>query len=475
MVNRALYTHISKRHSSSLPLSLGQLLRQKPQPALGKVEVAGWVRAARKQKKFTFFDLSDGSVGGGLHLQVVANSKDVEGQELAFHSCVRVSGEVVESSHQGQKVELRADKVEVLSSPQGKEYPFQPHHPVGEAVRREGAHTCKAKVEPVASILRIRAALAQHLHTWLTERDFLQVDTPILTGNDCEGGGDVFTVSAPSPSPPSPSSPYWGHPVHLTVSAQLHLEALCNGLPRVYTLGPAFRAERGRTRRHLSEFHMLEAEVAFISSVPPLVSLIQELLTSCATLLLQSEGLRADLDAYWAGTGSPSTLGRLEALVSSPLTLLSHREAVALVTSAPSHSHLPLLGERGDLAREHELYLCQRLGGLVGVTDWPQELKPSYVRGVEGEGNLVSALDILVPQVGELVGGSLREHDPDILEAKLRARGEEMPWYVNLRRQGAAPTAGFGLGFERLLQYLVGIENIKDTIPFYRTPHSCIM
>ena len=278
----------------------------------------------------------------------------------------------------------------------------------------------------------------------------------------------MFTVSAPA----SPEDgPYWDAPVHLTVSGQLHLEAVCNGISRVYSFNPAFRAERGRTRRHLAEFWMVEAEIAFVDEIQSIIETMEQLLKYCGKTLLDK--CAADLDLYARATKGKSNIENIEKFVTSNIVVISYKEATDLLSKQGSLGPL----QDGALGRDHEQWLCQYTGGSpVAVVNWPKQIKPFYMRSVPSEPSLVSGVDLLVPGVGELCGGSLREMSHQTLENSLGDRGGHgLEWYLQMRKEGAAQTGGFGLGFERMLQFFVGVENIKDTIPFYRSPHSCML
>jgi len=382
--------------------------------------------------------------------------------ELNFHSCVSVKGTLVKSNHKGQEVELLADSVELLNSCDAS-YPFQPRRFVkAEFVRQQP--TCKAKTNSVASLMRIRNTASQAVHEYFQDHDFVQVHTPVLTSNDCEGGGEVFTVSGGG----GEDGPYWDMPVHLTVSGQLHLEAMCNGLAKVYNFNPAFRAERGRTRRHLAEFWMVEAEMAFVEDIETVVNTMEDLLKHTATKVLDSRA--ADLEIYAKAMKTTNNIANIEKFINCKVHMLPYKEAVELLSDQTAKLG-PLVG--GDLGREHEQWLCRHIGGPVAVVNWPRDTKPFYMREV-GEDGLVSAVDLLVEGVGELCGGSLREISAQKLQE--RTGGETgLEWYSDMRRLGSAPSGGFGLGFERMIQFLAGVENIKDTIPFHRSPHSCVM
>lgn len=467
-------------HAQPGPASIARTVQVAASELPRRVRVQGWVKSVRKQKQNTFLDLGDGT--SGRHLQVVA-ATELLPASLNFHSCVGVEGELVESGHPQQEVELRASSLQLVTSC-AESYPFQPRtFAKPEFVRRQPG--CKAKTNSVSSLLRLRNAASQAVHEHFQAREFLQIHTPVLTSNDCEGGGEVFTVTPPAAEG---AEQYWDTPVHLTVSGQLHLEAVCNGLARVYTFNPAFRAERGRTRRHLSEFWMVEAEMAFTDDLQTIIDTMESLVKHTAAKLLDS--CSADLEVYAKATKGRSTVPLIEKLLASEVVVLPYSEAAALLARVPELG--PLVG--GDLGREHEQWLCEHAGGApVAVTNWPADIKPFYMRTLDTEPDKVAGVDLLVPgvsqvlkivficnknicQVGELCGGSLREPSYEVLAARLgRVPDHGLDWYLELRQQGAAHTGGFGLGFERLLQFLIGVENIKDTLPFHRAPHSCML
>ena len=441
-------------HVPSLTCQLATPLSHLPKP----VTVQGWVKNFRKQKLNTFLDVSDGT--SSHHVQVIADT-DIVPDKVSFHSCVEVKGNLVKSLHPGQEMELQAEELRLVGECQPG-YPFQPRRFVKpEFVRSQPA--CKAKTNSVGSLMRIRNTASQAVHQYFQGREFLQIHTPVLTSNDCEGGGEVFSVTPREAG----EEQYWDSPVHLTVSGQLHLEALCNGISRVYTFNPAFRAERGRTRRHLAEFWMIEAEMAFVDDIEVVIKSMESLIKFTASKVLES--CAADVDLYAKATKGVSNIETIRKLVEREVVTITYTEAVTLLSAQPSLGPLP----GGDLGREHEQWLCQYTGGPVAVINWPQQIKPFYMREVAGQPGLVSGVDLLVQGVGELCGGSLREPCPDILQQRLGGPGHGLDWYLDLRRQGAANTGGFGLGFERLIQFLAGVENIKDTIPFHRAPHSC--
>ena len=380
IVNR-IHPLFSTRGYATRPPSIRQLLAQ---PSFGDCKVQGWVRSARKQKQTSFLDIGDGSCSQSL--QVVATPALLPA-ELNFHSCVAIDGELRPSSHPKQEVELVAKEVHLLRACDPS-YPFQPRQAASQEHVR-GQPTCKAKTNSVQTVMRMRSRLSRSIHQYFQGRDYLEIHTPLLTTNDCEGGGDVFTVAAPKKEG---EESYWDQPVFLTVSGQLHLEAICNGIARVYTFNPAFRAERGRTRRHLSEFWMVEAEVAFLEDIEDLVSEMEGLVKNAASDILES--CIQEVELYNKAAGIGGGLSRLEAATTGPWHIIEHSDAAAMV-SDPQHKLPPL--KNGDLGREHELWLCKHLGGVVAVVNWPAGIKPAYMREVEGShGALVGIFCFLI-------------------------------------------------------------------------------
>jgi len=490
------------RNYSTKHFSISKILTEKP---LGECDVYGWVRNLRKQKDFSFLDITDGTTA--QRLQIVVPTKLLP-TGSRHHSAIRVSGNLIESSHKGQDIELLAQEVEVLNSCE-EPYPIQPKKHFSQNFVRQFP-SYKSKTNSTASLLRIRNHLTQAINQYFQQNEFLHIHTPILTSNDCEGGGQVFKVSSDhSTTPedqqsrmtsslsitspedhqpntketkkkrvekenesevlpaadPNTSQEYFDKAVYLTVSGQLHLEAVCNGISKVYTFNPAFRAEKGRTRRHLSEFWMVEAEVAFVQDLSEILDIIEGLVKHVTAALLASPH-RHDLAAYNKVAQIADRTDHLQKLISTDFHRITFQEAVSLVRENKDLSPV-----ENDLGREHELYLCGKLGGPVFVYNWPKSGKPFYMKQCEQDSELVSCVDLLVPHVGELCGGGLREFDAQLLQSRIES--SELDWYLDMRRKGSAPTGGFGLGFERLIQFLVGVENIKDTIPFYRTSHEC--
>lgn len=466
-----------------------------------RVKVNGWVKATRKQKNATFIDISDGSCYDRLQVIVSKGGGDAHSPHLAYHSCVSVEGTVVESkSPDKQEIELIADRVEVVAEicdnlSSGKSYPFRPRNQYQSEYTRQFP-MFRAKLDDFAALLRVRNVLSQSIHRYFQDEGFVQIQTPLLTDNDCEGAGETFVVSPRinsnldhkerTAATGETETEYFNKTVYLTVSGQLHLEAMCNGLGKVYNFSPVFRAERGKTRRHLSEFTMVEAEEAFVTTTDMLVERIERMLKWAIknSLDTNTKDLKA---AFSQGRRRKSNLDELSALLNSNFTVMGYDEAFEVVKeNASMFQQKPVYGELG---KEHELFLTEKHCGSqpVFVVDWPTSSKPFYVAR---EGDIAKAVDLIFPFVGEVVGGSLREHSANALKAELnswtrqqglsegvdeKAQHPTLQWYLDLRLAGSSPTGGFGLGFERLVQFMLGVNNIRDTLPFPRSPHQCLL
>lgn len=397
---------------------------------------SGWIRSVRKQKNFTFAELSDGT--SEVDLQVVIPNK-------LFHSCVnaqlshgtslQVKGKLVKSPASGQPVEVFADSVEYVGSCPGDEYVLQKKQMTESYLRNHGlAYRMRTQVHAELARLKSKASLA--IHNILAENEFIHVYPPIITEHDCEGGGEAFHVG-------SSKELFFGKPAYLTVSTQLHLELAASSHPRVYSFSPVFRAENQQTTRHVCEFWMLECEMAFIDT-------LDELLTTIESLL----------------SGITSQLGLDPALFREKMNRISYTDAVVELQPFNHKFEVPIVWG-ADLRTEHERFIAEQLfKGPVFVTDYPSELKPFYMKANTGD-KTVACCDLLVPGVGEIVGGSLREDDPNVLkENMIRKLGQigELSWYLDLRKFGGTRHGGFGLGFDRFLQYISGTKNIRDII-----------
>ena len=453
-----------------------------------KLKVQGWVKAVRLQKANSFIDINDGLTKGGQKLQIVCPSQIVPTQ-LSYHSAVKVEGILRKSDHPSQEVELEAEKIDVLSPITNNSYPFQPRKRYDEEHPRAFPHY-RAKLNDFSTMLDIRSSLTKGIHEYFWSKDYRLIQTPVLTSNDCEGAGEVFQVIPANKSisnkmkkeNSSIDEAYFDKKVYLTVSGQVHLEAICNGKEKVYTFGPAFRAEMSRTRRHLSEFTMVEAEAAFMDNIEDLLYLQEDLIKTSLKGIVESN--YKDIEFYFQqqelqSKKSPKTkinqdiFNHVTKVLDNNFIVMPYKEAFDILEACnEKFQEKPKRFE--GLGKEHELYLVEKHCNNVPVfiIDWPKETKAFYARQKTDE--IVSACDLLFPSVGELCGGSLREDNYDILKANIEKHNVEgLDWYLDLRCSGAAPSGGFGLGFERLLQFLLKIYNIRDTIPFSRRPHDC--
>lgn len=439
-----------------------------------EILVQGWVRTRRDAKTFSFIELNDGSCLKSL--QVIADAKlpnytDV--QHLTTGASVSVRGKLVPSQGQGQKWEVTAESVTVIGTADAT-YPLQKKGHSTEFLR-EIAHL-RPRSNLFGAVFRTRSRLAFAIHRFFQERGFAYVNTPIITGSDCEGAGELFRVTTLDlANPPKQENgaiddarDFFARRTYLTVSGQLEAEAFACALGKVYTFGPTFRAENSNTSRHANEFWMIEPEVAFCDlqgnmdlAEEFVKSLIQEVRTNCAE----------DLE-FFGKFVDKELLPRLDFVLERPFQRVSYTEAVELLLKSGKQFEYPI--EYGaNLQSEHERYLTEVVFKCpVTVFNYPKEIKPFYMR-LNADDKTVTAMDVLVPGIGEIVGGSQREERLDVLEASMRRHGldpKDYGWYLDLRRFGSVPHAGFGLGFERMLMFVTGVANIRDVIPFARTP-----
>ncbi|CAL4085814.1 unnamed protein product [Meganyctiphanes norvegica] len=438
------------------------------------IQIQGWVKAIRKQKEITFIDVGDGSSHQNLQV-IVPTSKLPNG--LGFHSCVSAAGILKSSDHPNQEVELIAQQVKLHGATNQTEYPFKARKKHTLDYIRQHVHY-RSRTNTFSSLLRVRSQAKYHIQDYFNQEGFHIVDTPILTSNDCEGGSEVFVVQ-PGPeksksSFQSEDKSYFNKPVYLTVSGQLHLEAMASGLSKVYNFNPAFRAENSQSRRHLCEFWMVEAEESFLQGLEGLQALmnrIEDLLkhTMRKIVELQPE----DIFFHWKQ--NPETENLVKLALEQKFLRINYQEAMNILLA--NNSSFKTKADYGkDLGKEHELFLTQSLGNIpIFVTDWPKDTKAFYMATREDQPNTALGVDLLLPGVGEVAGGGLREYRTAVLEKKLIMLDlqNSLDWYLDLRRNGCAPSGGFGLGFERFLQFLLGTPNIKDTIPFPRWAKHC--
>jgi asparaginyl-tRNA synthetase len=448
-------------------------------PAGSDVTLKGWVRTRRDSKQgFSFINLHDGSCFDAI--QVVAD-KSMPGYEkdilhLTTGCAIVASGKLVESKGRGQSVEVQASRIEVLGWVDDPDtYPVSAKHHTFEHLR-EVAHL-RPRTNTIGAIARLRHSLAQAIHRYLSDNGFVWIHTPIITASDCEGAGELFRVSTldfaniprDEQNKPDFSADFFGREAFLTVSGQLNVECYCLALSKVYTFGPTFRAENSNTSRHLAEFWMIEPEIAF-ADLSDNADLAESFLKSVIKSILEE---RADDMAFFAERIDKTVMSRLEGLVQSEFARMDYSDAIDILKRANKSFEFPV--EWGlDLQSEHERYLAEEhVGRPVVVMNYPEAIKAFYMRRND-DGKTVAAMDVLVPGAGEIIGGSQREERLEVLDVQLKKMGlsEQLWWYRDLRRYGTVPHAGFGLGFERLLYYITGMGNVRDLIPFPRTPKS---
>jgi asparaginyl-tRNA synthetase len=441
----------------------------------GSVTVRGWLRTTRHSKGVSFLEVSDGSCFAGL--QVVADPSlanyEREVAALGTGCAVSITGDVVDSPGKGQRYELRATRVEVVGGV-APDYPLQKKRHSFEFLRTI-AHL-RPRTNTIGAILRVRNAASVAIHEFFQQRGFLCLQTPVITASDAEGAGELFRVTAIDPNDPPRdargrvdwSADFFGREAFLTVSGQLEAEIGALAVTNVYTFGPTFRAENSNTSRHLAEFWMIEPEMAFCDLAGNM-DLAEAFLKALFTAVL--ERCPDDL-AFFNERIDDTVIATLEHIVQAPFERISYTDAVAILERSGRPFEFPVKWG-ADLQSEHERYLAEEhVGRPVIVTDYPAAIKAFYMYLNDDE-RTVRAMDVLVPKVGEIIGGSQREHREDVLRRRIAAAGLDPAhygWYLDLRRFGSAPHAGFGLGFERIVQFMTGMKNIRDVIPFPRVP-----
>jgi asparaginyl-tRNA synthetase len=444
---------------------------------IGKtVTVCGWVRTKRESKGFAFLVLSDGSTQEMLQLVISAEKKAFQ----QLHRCntgsaIKAVGMLKESPAKGQKYEVEVSEIEIFGEADPERYPLQKKGHTLEFLREIGH--LRSRTNTFGAIFRLRNILAASIHEFFQGHGFIWVHTPIITASDCEGAGELFTVSSfDFKNLPKKNDGYidfsqdfFGRQAFLSVSGQLEAEFLAMSLGRVYTFGPTFRAENSNTTRHLSEFWMIEPEMAFADLKDDMLLAEDFFRFLCRKVLEKGE---KEL-TFLASQYKRISLDDLNRLAETSFVHISYNDAVKELINAKEKFDFPV--EWGlDLQSEHEHFLTDKvIKGPVIVFDYPKNIKAFYMRLNDDE-ETVAAMDVLVPKVGEIIGGSQREERIEVLEERMRQTGiplENLQWYLDLRRFGSAPHAGFGLGFERLVQYITGMVNIRDVIPCPRAPH----
>ncbi|MEF2230457.1 MAG: asparagine--tRNA ligase [Pseudodesulfovibrio sp.] len=440
------------------------------QSPVDDILIKGWVRTKRDSKGFSFVELNDGSCLGNIQA-VIDHTPDIEGvlAGVGTGAAVGIRGALVESPGKGQQWEIRGRDIELIGPADQETFPLQKKRHSDEFLRTI-AHL-RPRTNKFGAVFRIRSELAQAVHKFFADKDFFYIHTPILTGSDCEGAGEMFRVtSLPAGSNQPATEDFFGKPAHLTVSGQLDVEMFALSLGDCYTFGPTFRAENSNTARHVAEFWMIEPEMAF-ADLSDDMDLGEEMIKHLVTHILDRCAADVELFAKWVDKDLMSTL---ETVLARPFERVPYTEAINILKGSRKAFDYPV--EWGmDLQTEHERFLCEeQFKKPVYVYDYPRSLKPFYMR-CNDDGRTVAAMDCLVPRIGEIIGGSQREERLDVLTARMdemRLSKDDYWWYLDSRRFGSAPHAGFGMGFERMLMLVTGVANIRDVMPFPRTPSS---
>jgi asparaginyl-tRNA synthetase len=440
------------------------------------IRVQGWLRNNRAQKEFGFLAVNDGTFFETIQIVYesgLKNFKDV--QKYRTGSAVEVIGVLVLTPDRKQPFEIHAENIELLGDSE-EDYPIQPKRHTREFLR-EHAHL-RPRTNLYSAVFRVRSVLTHAIHSFFQERDFVHVAAPIITASDAEGAGEMFKVTTLDlntlPKTDDGKIDYhkdfFQKKTNLTVSGQLEAEVFALAFRNVYTFGPTFRAEKSNTTTHASEFWMVEPEIAF-ADLSDDMDLAEAMVKYLIRYVLEKTSEEMKFFDKFVEKG---LIEKLNKVANSTFTRITHKEAVDVLLKAKSSFEFEP-GYNRDLATEHEKYLVKHFDGPVFVTDWPKDIKAFYMR-MNDDKSTVAAMDLLVPGAGELIGGSQREERLDVLRDRMKSMGvpeNDLWWYLDLRRYGGCKHAGFGLGFDRMLMYVTGIENIRDVIPFPRTPKNC--
>ncbi len=439
-----------------------------------EVTLQGWVRNHRKQKEFGFIDFNDGTCFKSV--QVVYDNK-LEGfeeiQKISVGSAVEVVGKVIESPAAGQEFEVQAVSVTLLGDCP-EDYPIQPKRHTREFLREQAY--LRPRTNLFGAVFRVRSVAAYAIHKYFQENGYVYFHAPLITASDCEGAGEMFQVTTLDLDRVAKlgkvdySKDFFGKQAALTVSGQLQAETFALSYKKTYTFGPTFRAENSNTKTHANEFWMIEPEIAFCDLEQDM-DIMESMLKYVVKYVLDNCPNEMEFFDKFVENG---LLEKLNKLVTSDFARVDHEEVIRILKEAKVNwEFAPEYGE--DIAKEHEKYITEYFNGPVFIKNWPKDIKAFYMKQ-NADGKTVAAVDLEVPGAGELMGGSQREEDYDKLVNRMKELGMEvdgLDWYLNLRRFGGCVHSGFGMGFERLLIYLTGVENIRDVIPFPRTPGNC--
>ena len=454
-------------------MDLKELLKNIKKYEGKKITLEGWVRNHRKQKEFGFIDFSDGTCF--QHIQIVYDNKLKDFEEIKkihIGSAIKLIGIVTPSSGKEQAYEIKTEEI-ILLGKCPEDYPIQAKRHSREFLREQAY--LRPRTNLFQAVFRIRSLAALAIHTYFGKQGYIYVNTPLITANDGEGAGEMFQVTTLDLEKINPKNidytkDFYGKKVGLTVTGQLEAETFATAFKKTYTFGPTFRAENSNTKTHASEFWMIEPEIAFCD-LEELMNIEEEMLKYIVSYVLENakEEMKF-LDKYV----EKGLIEKLTKLLNSKFTRVTHEEVITILKNAnQKFEFIPEYGE--DIAKEHEKYITEYFDGPVFITNWPKDIKAFYMKQNE-DGKTVAAVDLEVPGAGELMGGSQREEDYTKLIERMKELGikeEGLEWYLDLRKYGTCVHSGFGMGFERLLIYLTGVDNIRDVIPFPRTPGSC--
>ena len=438
-----------------------------------EITVEGWIRNHRPQKEFGFIDFSDGT--SFKHLQIVYD-KNLNNFEIISKilvgSSIKVVGILV-SSNGNQEFELQAKTIEVLGEC-SEDYPIQPKRHTKEFLREQAY--LRPRTNIFQAVFKVRSLAAQAIHKYFGDNGYIYVNTPILTSSDCEGAGEMFQVTTldleniAKSGKVDYSKDFFGKKTGLTVSGQLEAETFALAFKKIYTFGPTFRAENSNTKTHMSEFWMIEPEIAFCD-LEGLMDIEEDMLKYVINYCLENGKDEIEFLDKFVENG---LIEKLSKVINSKFVRIDHKDVIKILKEADTKFEFtPEYGE--DIAKEHEKYITEYFDGPVFIKNWPKDIKSFYMK-LNQDNETVAAVDLELPGIGELMGGSQREENYDKLLKKMQNLNmniEELEWYVNLRKYGTCIHSGFGLGFERLIMYLTGMENIRDVIPYYRTPGNC--
>ena len=450
-------------------------LFEKTEEYIGKkVTLEGWIKNHRKQKEFGFISFSDGTFFTQVQIvydNKLSNFEDI--QKLHVGSSIRVEGTVVESPKEGQAFEIQADSVELVGDCP-EDYPIQPKKHSREFLREQAY--LRPRTNLFQAVFRVRSVAAYAIHKYFQERGYVYFHAPLITASDCEGAGEMFQVTTldldrvADSGKVDYSKDFFGKPAALTVSGQLQAETFALAYKKTYTFGPTFRAENSNTKTHANEFWMIEPEISFCDLEGDM-DIMEDMLKFVVKYVLDNCKEEMTFCDQFVEKG---LLEKLNKLVTSDFVRIDHEEVIKILKEAKVKWEFePEYGE--DIAKEHEKYITEYFNGPVFIKNWPKDIKAFYMKQNE-DGKTVAAVDLEVPGAGELMGGSQREESYEKLAARMDELGMEkegLDWYLNLRKYGGCVHSGFGMGFERLLIYLTGVENIRDVIPFPRTPGNC--